>query len=575
MSGLFFVLFLIVLHTLAVGETFISWNSMDVDCLLLFLALAALMFVLPQIKRDPKRMPGVFPGSLWLMLFFFWALLGFFFSVRPESSFPFINKYAIGIVLLLFLHHSLSHMEQVRRVFRILSLVAVLGGVASWFLQAAYPQLPGITRSFLFLNSNFRGDYLLFPLAMLAALYLTQPVKWKKGLTWSLIVLCWAQFGFIGSRGSYAAAFVVLAVLMAGLIHRKEMREAGALFLGCAMGWVMFKLVFVILQSLGSTGDLERSLVRSPTASSLYHRILFWDAAVRIFLEHPLVGSGSWTFPLLFPHQDLPPFLQNSTPPQLAPAPHVHNLYLQILSETGIVGLGLFLASLFYFFRRLFPALKSKEPAVFQYGLCLTAGMAGYLAHNLIETMWPAPYFIFTVVIWFGMAGALAPLKPWTPIAVRISKTWKYLPIPVLLVAVMILWTTSSYIAKTEAIKSGRKTFPEQLELAREAADLCPACDFPDLHRAFIFTSQYERTREPKIRDLALQAVNDARKKSRYIPEADFIEGLLLELDGNYSKAMGRYLEYYRTGLQPKRALESLSRIRSKKRAAGMPPRSP
>ena len=566
MSGLFFGLFLICLHSLAVGEQFIALDRMEVECLLLFLALAGLLLSLLEKKTTPQEPPPVFMGSFWLSLFFAWGALGVFFSVRPEASFPFVTKYITGITLLLFVHRFLRDLDQVRMLFRILALVAVLGGIASWLLQAAFPQAPGITRNFLFLNSNFRGTYLLFPLAGLAALYLTQAANWRKGLTWSLFVLCWAQFGFIGSRGSYAAAGVVLSVLLWGLFRRNEKREAAGLLLGCVAGWVVFKLVFLLLSSGGSDATLENSLARSPLASSLYNRELFWDAALRIFLDHPLTGSGSWTFSLLFPHQGLPPFMLENTPPRLASAPHVHNLYLQILAETGVIGLGLFLVALFYFFKRLRPVYKSGDFISFHYGLCLIAGMAGFLAHNLIETMWPAPYFIFTVAIWYGIAAVVAPLSAQpesSPLPVRI---WKRLPVPVLLAGAVVLWITFSYTEKMVAIKSGNYSTEEQMRLSKEAAGLCPACDFPYLHQAFIFTRKYEATRDPEFKERVEQALKNARSKTRYIPEALFIEGLLFELDGDYAKAMGRYLQYYRVGKQPERVFESLYRIRQRKR---------
>ncbi len=570
MSGLFFGLFLVGLHALAVGELYIPFDSLELTCLFLFLAIACLLFALLGKKRYADEERAVFPGFFWLGLFFAWGVAGFFFSVRAEASFPFVAKYLAGIVLLMFLHRYLRSLEQLRRLFWLLALVAALEGVLSWVLQAVFPLVPGITRNFLFFNSNFRGNYLLFPLAMAAGLYLTENRRGLKWGAWSLIVLIWAQFGFIGSRGSYVAAGIVVLVLTGGLLRKGDTKNAGTILLGCLAGWLTFRLVFLLLANDASTSTLDASLARSPMASSLFNRELFWDAAIRIFLDHPLTGSGSWTFPLLFPYQGLPPFMMEIAPPRIAAAAHAHNLFLQTLAEMGLIGFTLLIAALIYFYRGLLAPWRGVTEPQSHLALCLMAGMAGYLAHNLIETMWPEPYSIYTVVLWFGAAALVAPVPETAgkPLATRV---WRALSLPVLLVSLLALWITFSYSQKMIAIKSGQYSTEEQLQMTREAARLCPPCDFPYLHRAFIFARRYEQTGNGIFRNEALRALADARQKTSPLPDTLFIEGILLELGGDFTGAMERYLRYYRVGQQPDRVFEALERIRKRKQQALQP----
>jgi O-antigen ligase len=73
---------------------------------------------------------------------------------------------------------------------------------------------------------------------------------------------------------------------------------------------------------------------RVPVADILEHRQVWWSGGLKMFVEHPLLGVGLGRFPKVLPeYEPDAPALENA-----------HNIPLQILAETGILGLALFAA---------------------------------------------------------------------------------------------------------------------------------------------------------------------------------------------------------------------------------------
>lgn len=75
-------------------------------------------------------------------------------------------------------------------------------------------------------------------------------------------------------------------------------------------------------------------------------RLGAWDAAITLAIEHPFIGIGPGNFAYHYGRI-------TETPPGAEPLGVVHNAYLDIAAELGLVGLALFLAYLVISFSRL------------------------------------------------------------------------------------------------------------------------------------------------------------------------------------------------------------------------------
>ena len=127
---------------------------------------------------------------------------------------------------------------------------------------------------------------------------------------------------------------------------------------------------------------------RFATTSS-NHRWTWWTEAWRLFRAHPAGGTGAGTFELARRP------LREDTQQPLAP----HNAALQALSETGLAGFALLLAAAGAAAAVVIGALRRLEGGERAAAAALTAAMAAYLAHSLIDLGWEyvavsAPVFL-------------------------------------------------------------------------------------------------------------------------------------------------------------------------------------
>jgi O-antigen ligase len=171
----------------------------------------------------------------------------------------------------------------------------------------------------------------LVPAGVLAAglAALTRPGVWRVGLIGIIAALAIGLLA-TGSRGGLVAAVVAVAAALA--LARGRRLQIGALVALAVVvvgGWVF-----------ASSPD---TIDRVKTFESGTGRVDLWSVALRMSGDNPVVGVGIDNFQsrsidyVLQPGQ-----LENAE--LIVDTPHVvHNVYLQQLAETGVVGLALLL----------------------------------------------------------------------------------------------------------------------------------------------------------------------------------------------------------------------------------------
>jgi tetratricopeptide (TPR) repeat protein len=174
-----------------------------------------------------------------------------------------------------------------------------------------------------------------------------------------------------------AAVLVGLTVLVALLV--------GGLRVGDPAAWARERLdEFRNPRSEQVSQDPERL-----TAFSSNHRWTWWGEAGRLFLDDPAGGTGAGSFGLARRP------LREDTQVPLAP----HNIALQALSETGVVGFLLLLAATVAGAFAVVQALRRLSGSDRAVAAALAAGLVAYLAHSLVDMGWEyvavsAPFFL-------------------------------------------------------------------------------------------------------------------------------------------------------------------------------------
>jgi O-antigen ligase len=192
--------------------------------------------------------------------------------------------------------------------------------------------------------------------------------------------------------GRFPTAGVLLTVMVLTGIVLTQSRAAllVTLLLG-GVAWVRVKqrgvrLAVLIALTLGLF-----ALVVSPKfvhAQSFYERLVWAETAFAQFRLHPLTGIGWGNYGTLFIAYR-PELIQNTL--------YAHNLILQLLAETGIIGMAAFSLLVYSFFRAPREHVNPLRPA-------LLLAIAAFLLINTVDYTFyiPAPQLLF----WF-CAGAL------------------------------------------------------------------------------------------------------------------------------------------------------------------------
>ena len=113
-------------------------------------------------------------------------------------------------------------------------------------------------------------------------------------------------------------------------------------------------LILAFMAGLPLRRDLRRAIAASRATATRQTHTLIWRDVLRMWRAHPWLGTGYGTFHVEFPAYASDE-LKRVFPPDQRIINDAHNEYLQILAETGVVGLAIFLALLVALFR---PALR-------------------------------------------------------------------------------------------------------------------------------------------------------------------------------------------------------------------------
>ena len=219
------------------------------------------------------------------------------------------------------------------------------------------------------------------------------------------MVISMAALGLTLSRGGYLGLTVSGVILAFGLVgrddrSRKRLRRAGLLGI-TLLAVVTFTLGNTVWSALGDT-DLGR---RSDHLS-------LWKVGLAITVDHPFVGTGQETYPLVFPEYrddvlDPPTARYLSTFRPESP----HNLYIATAAGAGIPTLVAFLTVVALAMRRMLSAAMRSTLSTKALLFGIAAAMSGHLVTDLFMTQEVTGSWVFWVLMGAGVGTAQGPLK--------------------------------------------------------------------------------------------------------------------------------------------------------------------
>lgn len=270
-------------------------------------------------------------------------------AISISSSLKEISKWVEFLVLLLL---GSQYIRTRRQVWTLVVLICI-GGITQalfGYVQAFFNIGPDtfIRDASLrvygtFGQPNPYAGYINIPLSIALALMVlggNWATRIRAGIT--VLILAGAEYLTQSRGGEIAIAVVVLFLFLAAIPRSRILLGllalAGlgiiALFLA---GLLPEHFLTPILQKLGLT---QISLTApSPQDTSTAERLAHWIAGLRMFVAHPIIGTGIGNYPDAYPQYFIAIWTN--------PLGHAHNYYINIAAETGLIGLIAFLLFLF------------------------------------------------------------------------------------------------------------------------------------------------------------------------------------------------------------------------------------
>jgi O-antigen ligase len=295
---------------------------------------------LPERGRAPLRqclgLPG---GATLLVLLLTWITISLAWADDTGKAVGELWRWYVGVLVLAVVATSLRRPRDIRLVvagFVIGVAASVLIGLVHDGLGGAPATVETLTSTEGRLKGGLGDPNVLAAAIVPALVFATALVPLvRSAARWALLGVSVILVLGLAATQSRGGVFAVAVAFGAAIVVMK--RQRGRVL---ALGVTVFALGAMYFAAYPS------GLQRFTASDSGSGRADIWQVAWRVTAEHPIAGVGLHNFTVHSPLYVRRPGLLRYVD-LIAERPHVvHNTYLEVLTETGIVGLTLFLAVL-------------------------------------------------------------------------------------------------------------------------------------------------------------------------------------------------------------------------------------
>jgi len=202
------------------------------------------------------------------------------------------------------------------------------------------------------------------------------------------LLLSWSRGAWLAAlAGGTAMTLLALAGGLAGVRRRQAAWLLGlglAATLGGLLGGGLERLPRSVLDRLASSAQGGGLVVAVDDAEvtdanfAKVERLAHWQAALNMWRTAPWLGLGPGHYPLAYAQFRLPRWRD--------PLGHAHNLYLNLLAESGLLGLSLLsLFALAAWRQCLGACLRPQKALEAALGLGLSGVLAALMVHSLLD----------------------------------------------------------------------------------------------------------------------------------------------------------------------------------------------
>jgi O-antigen ligase/tetratricopeptide (TPR) repeat protein len=458
-----YIFFLIFLICPLIFLTDTTRNPYIIQNVVLAIGLSVILAIW-LIKSNLKRqiiLPRTYLDTP-LFIFFLVSLLSvaYSFYIHPNFKMAIISFGGRRLLFLLLnclaiFYITVYLLQDEKNLKRLLYIGFAVGTVASLYALLQYAGIEPIwpmkldpfgTRSVsTFGNPNFMASFLMLILPVIAVLAVYEKASLRKLFLGGLFGVNFFGLLITRTRSAWLGLFVALIfVIFYLLVYQRSLilrnkrwlvLLAGLLFVVMlypvrAGGERKVRMVKVAWDKVKSVTDFKQM--------AYVQRFLIWEAAYSMFKESPLLGHGWGNFEIIYPfHQGK--FLKiEKYSPFRTHANNAHNEILEVVSQTGIVGLGIYIWFFILFFKL---GIDNYRKLTGEYEKVVALGLLGSILGMLVDNLlnvslhFPMPALLFWV--WMGLVVGIS--QRWNVSERRIPiKKFVVYPLVIILLGIVV-----------------------------------------------------------------------------------------------------------------------------------------
>ncbi|MCL2664038.1 MAG: O-antigen ligase family protein [Defluviitaleaceae bacterium] len=338
-----------------------------------------------------------------LLFFIAVTIICGFASLAPASSIPIAVLSSLLIMSYILVISCIRTKKTVDIMFFLFAVSAAAAGIAGlyqfffgrndarWLDNEVFDYL-NLRVFSTFGNPNVYGTYLLLAVPFCAAFIFYAKKPLYKLLAAATAALLLINLAATYSRGCYLALAVSALVFV--LLWEKRFVVAAAAVLAAAP-FVLPAAMWARLVSIVNFADMD---------SSTAYRVSIWQASLRIVKDFWMTGLGQGieAYNVAYPFYAF----------NAVTSPHSHNLYLQILVETGVIGLSAFIAALAFFFRTQFTFMRRAANERDRLMSAVTVAAAvGFLFQGIFDHVFYNYRVMLIFFVFLGISNAYAAVR--------------------------------------------------------------------------------------------------------------------------------------------------------------------
>jgi O-antigen ligase len=323
-------------------------------------------------------------------------------SVSALSVAPYATRFAVVqlIVYFVFLAAALTFINNSKRLKAIVSTIIIFGTLMSIYgilqrlanIEGVYgARLPEQAVSFAsFINQHHFAAFMEMTVGLTLGLLFGEATKKDKRL---LLIIAAVIMGmaviFTGSRGGMVGLLSVISFIVTANLLKKPTTEVDSeienkqnyrrKFSFVAGGLALIIVLFGAVIFLGGDESLMRGIGLVNNLEDVSNgRTHFWQIALKIFADYPVLGAGLDAYGTAFTRYD--------TWSGYYRVEQAHNDYLQTLADAGIAGFGCVAAFIYLLFRRSITVITNAKDSFHQnVAIGALAGCVGILLHSFFD----------------------------------------------------------------------------------------------------------------------------------------------------------------------------------------------